>query len=65
MYSGVQHAHVPGVIWIQDTETTKTGEVLLLWLDQRAQPVRSVRVHADEVNGMASMLSMSADQDSP
>lgn len=65
MYSGVQHTHATGVLWVQDMESAETGEVLLLWIDEKGQVIRSVRVPGDEINAWPNMFDMYADQECP
>lgn len=52
---GLEHLHVTGLCWIQDSRTVETGELLLVWLDGRGNAIRSTRVpwqFVDQWTGM-------------
>lgn len=57
----IQQAWVSGFLWVQDEETAKTGEVLLLWLNKFGRVVREARVESDKVTEWTGMFLKCAD----
>lgn len=59
----IHHAWVTGIVWVQDEETAKSGEALLVWLDEFGRSVRSTRVEYKNVAEWNGMFSANRDAD--
>ena len=46
----VHHSYVTGILWVQDEESSRSGEILLLWIDEYGRIVREYRVEAEQMN---------------
>lgn len=63
--SQAHSAWVTGLLWVHDSKTTETGEMLLLWMDQYGRVVREVRMGADDIDEISGMFHLSRDIGSP
>ncbi|KAF1992250.1 hypothetical protein K402DRAFT_458687 [Aulographum hederae CBS 113979] len=60
----VHHAYVQGVLWVHDTTTALTGELLFVWLDEVGRVIRKVRVLHSEASDLFGYFFKFADDES-
>ncbi|MCJ1381094.1 hypothetical protein MMC17_004203 [Xylographa soralifera] len=59
----VHHAYVTGALWVQDEESSRSGEMLLLWIDEYGRIVREHRVEAEQMDMYSGMWTIYADNE--
>lgn len=61
----IHPVYATGIIWVHDAETTESGEMPLVWMDEYGRTVREARMGENDLDNICGRFHEASDMDTP